>query len=97
MTMLESLVTSGRIVDIALAFLVIELVILVVLTQSGRRRVRTLPLLVNAGAGGSLMLALRAALTDAGWPLITSFLLAALVFHGADVALRFSAGDTAAD
>ncbi len=97
MTILETLVTSGRIVDIALAVLVIEYVILVGLARKGRSELRALPLLFNAGAGGSLMLALRAALTSAGWMLVTAFLLAALLFHAGDVALRFSAGDKAAD
>ncbi len=56
MTILETLVTSGQIVDIALAFLVIEYVILTGLIRKGRGELRALPLLFNAGAGGSLLL-----------------------------------------
>jgi hypothetical protein len=46
--------------------------------------------LLNAGAGGSLALALRAALTDSGWQWVTVWLLCALFFHTADLLRRWS-------
>ena len=48
-----------------------------------------MPLIVNIGAGGSLMVALRFALGGGGWLAITVCLLAALVFHVADIRLRW--------
>ena len=54
MNLLESLVSSGRIVDIALA------------------------------------VSLRAALTGAGWTWVATWLVAALVFHLADLAQRLN-------
>ena len=51
--------------------------------------VAPLSLLVNIGAGGSLMLALRANLTGAGWTWVAFFLVAALVFHVSDLLVRW--------
>ena len=92
MASLESLILSGRIVDLMLVFIVLEIILFAWLRR--RRRGFSLPaLLVNIGAGGSLMLALRASLTDAGWHWIVMFLVSALVFHVADVAGRWRAAD----
>ena len=85
MSFLEELIASGRIVDIMLAVFVLEIGALLVFK---RREIRLLPLLANIGAGGSLMLALRAALTDAGWLWIAAWLIAALVFHVWDLSFR---------
>lgn len=89
MASLEALVTSGRIVDIALLVLAAE----VVAIQLYRRRtgggIPLVPMLMNLGAGGSIMLALRAALTDSGWTWVAVFLVTSLVFHVADQLLRW--------
>ena len=91
MAILESLILSGRIVDLMLVFIMLEIILFAWLR---RRRGFSLPaLLVNVGAGGSLMLALRASLTDAGWHWIAMFLVSALAFHVADVAGRWRAAD----
>jgi hypothetical protein len=85
----EQFILSGRIVDVALAVLVIEILWL---SWRYRRTGRGLPpglLFTNAGAGGSLMLALKAVLTGAGWPWIAAALLASLVFHVADLHHRW--------
>ncbi len=85
MSILEELIVSGRIVDIMLAVFVLEIAALLVFK---RNEIHLLPLLANIGAGGSLMLALRAALTDAGWTWIAVWLLAALAFHVWDLSYR---------
>ena len=85
MNILEQLIASGRIVDIMLGFFVLEIAALMLFRG---RQIRFLPLLANIGAGGSLMLALRASLTEAGWTWIAVWLIAALVFHVADLNYR---------
>ena len=47
-------------------------------------------LVTNAGAGGSLMLALKAVLTGADLAWILAALLASLAFHASDLYLRWS-------
>lgn len=94
MNALESLLTSGRIVDLMILFLVLEIILITTLRKTKGVGIAALPLIVNIGAGGSIMLALRAALTEAGWQWIAAFLLCALVFHAWDLAIRWqSAGD----
>lgn len=86
----EQFILSGRIVDVALVVLVLEVLWL---SWRYRRTGRGLPprlLFTNAGAGGSLMLALKAALTGAGWPWIAAALLASLGFHVADLNHRWT-------
>ncbi len=88
MDTLRDLVLSGRIVDIMLVLVALE--VCAMLLFRGRRRAAPLaPLLVNTGAGVSLMVALRFALTDSSWLLISACLFAALLFHVADVTLRW--------
>ena len=89
MASLENIIMSGRIVEVMLVFIVLEIVFVEVYRRRRGGGVSTVPLLVNIGAGGSLMLALRAALTDAGWQWIAAYLLAALAFHVADLAIRW--------
>ena len=85
MSVLEQLILSGRIVDIMLAVFVLEIAALLLFRG---KQIRLLPLLANIGAGGSLMLSLRAALTEAGWMWIAAWLIAALVFHLWDLSYR---------
>lgn len=89
MQLLERLIASGRIVDLMVLFVVIEIAVLLAYHRRTGRGVAPLPLLLNVGAGGSLMLALRATLTDAGWMWTAAFLLCALLFHVSDVAQRW--------
>lgn len=96
MTMLEELIASGRIVDIMLAFVAVEVVLMLVYRRRTGRGIAPTPLLLNVGAGGSLMLALRAVLAGAGWPWVAACLVGALVFHIADLAQRWNAAPTPA-
>lgn len=89
MSVFESLIFSGRIVDLMIVFLVLEIVGIAWLRKFRGVGIPVGPLLVNIGAGGSIMLALRAALTNAGWQWITLFLVSALVFHVSDLAIRW--------
>ena len=89
MDSLEQFIFSGRIVAVMLAVLVVEVLWL---SLRYRRTGRGLPprmLFTNAGAGGSLMLALKAVLTGAAWPWVVAALLASLVFHVADLRHRW--------
>lgn len=89
MTLLDELINSGRIVDIMLAVVLLE--VLLMLWWWGRRRAGVPPvaLLVNVGAGGSLMLALRAVLVSQETLVIALWLVASLVFHMADLLIRW--------
>ena len=89
MAVIEALISSGRIVDIMILFVVIEVVLVEYSRRSRGRGVGTLPLLVNIGAGGSLMLALRASLAGSGWQWVAVFLVSSLVFHVADLRVRW--------
>ncbi|MEO1247374.1 MAG: hypothetical protein AAFX56_16935 [Pseudomonadota bacterium] len=87
--MLQELITSGRIVDIMLAFVVLEVALLLGYRQITGRGIAPRWLLINIGAGGSLMLALRAVFVEADWKIVAACLIAALVFHVADLAQRW--------
>lgn len=89
MEVVETLLASGRIVDLMLGVLVAEFLIVTALYQRNRGGVPALPLLVNIGAGASLMLALRAALTASGTAWTVTWLVSALLFHVCDLVLRW--------
>jgi hypothetical protein len=89
MKLLEELITTGRIVDIMLVFIAVEILAILAIRRATGVGIATVPLLTNIGAGGSLMLALRADLTGAGWQWVAFFLVAALVFHVLDLRLRW--------
>lgn len=90
--MIESLVWSGRIVDIALVVLALEVALVVTLRRRGVRRVALAPVLWNAGAGAGLLLALRAALTDGSTAAVVLPLALALVCHLGESLGRWKAG-----
>jgi hypothetical protein len=87
---MQDLLTSGRIVDLILAFMVLEALGLIVLWRRSGHGVRPLPLLANLAAGGTLLLALRSALTGGSPGMLALFLLLSLVAHLADLACRWS-------
>jgi hypothetical protein len=89
MTVLDSLIGSGRIVDVMLALVALEVLGLLLYRRLRGGGVAAVPLLANIGAGGSLMLALRASLVGGSVPLVAGWLIAALVFHVLDLALRW--------
>ena len=89
MDVFESLIASGRIVDIMVLVVVAEVVAITLYRSRTGSGIPFVPLILNVGAGGSLMLALRAALIGSGWHWIAVFLLTSLVFHVADQANRW--------
>jgi hypothetical protein len=86
--MVAELVTTGRIIDVILVLVVIEMFVL----SSWHRRTGRGPalraLVPNLLAGAALLLAVRLALADAWWGWLAACLSAALVMHIADLAMR---------
>jgi hypothetical protein len=85
----DALFDGGRVIDLILALMAAEAVVLAVLYQRTGRGIAPLRLLPNLFAGAFLMLALRASLTGAGTAAIGSWLALGLVGHLADLALRW--------
>lgn len=83
------LIPDGRIADLLLALLVAEGLLLVVWRQLTRRGPALADLLINLGAGASLVLALRVALSGADPLLLAACLSLALVTHVADLVRRW--------
>ncbi len=85
---MAELFASGRIVDAILLLTLLEAVFLLL----WRRRTGRGPApadLGNLAAGGCLLLALRAALAQAAWPLLALALLGALIAHLFDLRQRW--------
>ncbi len=87
-TTLEALFASGRIVDIAIALMLAETAAIWLYCRARGAAVAIADLAWNVLAGASLLLALRAALTGAGWMWIAGFLTAALIAHIGDIRRR---------
>ncbi|WP_083656693.1 hypothetical protein [Mongoliimonas terrestris] len=79
--MIESLVWSGRIVDLALVVLALEVALVAAFGRRLAGRSLLVPVLWNAGAGAGLLLALRAALTGGSTLAVVLPLTLALVCH----------------
>ena len=92
MDILSELILSGRIIDIVLGVLILELLFISILYRTKGKGIPPYPLIVNIGAGGSLALAIKAAVTDAGWQWIAAWLIASLVFHVLDISARWQRG-----
>jgi hypothetical protein len=86
------LIPDGRIADLLLALLVAEGLLLVVWRRATRRGPALADLLINLGAGASLILALRVALSGADPLLLAACLSLALVTHVADLVRRWRRG-----
>ena len=87
---MAELFASGRIVDLIVAFMVLEAVVLVVYRHRTGRGVAAADLVPNLLAGIFLLLALRAALAAAWWGWIALALAAALGAHLGDLRRRAS-------
>jgi len=88
---LDDLFASGRLIDVMLIALLAEVVVIQLYRRRTGGGIALVPLLLNLGAGGSLMLALRAALTNADWRWVGFCLTLALLFHLADQRQRWEA------
>lgn len=89
MQTIEEFVLSGRVVDVMLGLMVLEVLVFSLPRVRTALGGRALPLLVNAGAGVSLMLALRTVLTGGSWQILAACLVLAGIFHALDVLLRW--------
>ena len=87
--MIEDLIASGRIVDLILGLVVVQFVAIVLYRRTTGRGPAPADIAFTLLAGAGLLLALRAALTDAGWMSIAAYLVLALVAHLADLARRW--------
>lgn len=86
---MSDLFATGRIADLVLALMVVELVALGLWHRHRGRGITPLDLLPNVLAGVALVLALRAALTASGAVWIGVWLIVALVAHIADLRTRW--------
>jgi hypothetical protein len=87
--LLAELVQSGRLVEIVLILVAIEAAALLVYRLRTGRGPEPLGLVFNLAAGSALMLALRAALQEAGWMQVAACMVLALAAHLADLARRW--------
>ena len=79
---MQTFFTTGHAVDLVLAFMAVEAVVLVIM----KRRALTVVLTILPGA--VMMLALRAALTGADWQWVAIWLTVSLPLHLADLRHR---------
>ena len=86
---MQQLVVSGRIVDLILVLVVLEVVVLGYIRASRGSGIEWRALLPNLLAGAALLLALRAAITGAAWLWIATWLAAAGLAHVADLRTRW--------
>lgn len=78
---MAELFASGRIVEIAIAAVALEMLVLLLWNPNQRRGTSVAALLGHLGAGMFLLLALRAALTGEAWPWSALWMTAALPAH----------------
>jgi hypothetical protein len=86
---MAELFASGRLVDAAIALIVLEALALLWLRTRRGRGPAPADLLGNLAAGLFLLLALRAALLGAAWPWLAACLAAALAAHLFDLSRRW--------
>jgi hypothetical protein len=79
---MQGFIESGRAVDLVLAVIAIEFTVLAL------RRRKIVDLVCALGPGVFLLLALRAALTNAGWMWVALFVSLSFPLHLADLARR---------
>lgn len=86
---MSTLFSTGQVVDLILALVVAEALLLLVLQRSAGRGVVLADFVPNALGGAFLLLALRAALTGSPWTAIAPWLLASFAAHLWDLARRW--------
>jgi len=85
---LKSFFASGHAVDLVLVVIAIEFILLSALGRRSVRRLATTDRILALAPGVCLLLALRAALTGAGWIYVALALAASFPFHIADLMRR---------
>ena len=86
---MREFVASGRIVDLAIALTLLELIGLIVYRVRTGRGIEASKLVTGLASGLLLMLGLRAALTGADWPWIALALSASGAVHLLDLKNRW--------
>jgi len=86
---MAELFANGRIIDMILLMVLLEIAALAVARRISARAPRLLSLLPNLAAGFLLLLSLRAAIADAPWQLIALPLGLALLAHILDLRGRW--------
>lgn len=94
--MLETWLLSGQLLDLIILLIALEAGALMMLRQRFDNIPPIKDLLPNLLSGAALMLALRFALTDAGWHTIAACLSAALIAHLGDLYRRFKTASPSA-
>jgi hypothetical protein len=89
--LVAELFASGRVVDLILALMAAEGLVLAAYRRSTGRGVATADLVINLLAGAFLLMALRAALTGSAWSWVAGWLAAGLGAHLADLRCRWRA------
>ncbi|MBS0240811.1 MAG: hypothetical protein JSS20_01455 [Proteobacteria bacterium] len=85
---MSELFSSGAVADVIIAFMLVEAALIAVIKRP--LPIRQLRMMAaNLGAGASLVVALRLALTGHHWSLIALALVAAMIAHLLEVWLRF--------
>ena len=85
---LTHLFVSGLAIDVALAMIALEFLVLCLFGKSGTLGTRAFTLILALGPGACLMLALRAALTQSSLVWVAMFLALSLPLHLTDLARR---------
>ena len=81
---------NGHAIDLVMAFVLLEAVLLYVIHRRTGRGVTPGALLRLLVPGACLLLAVRAALTGASWMLVALWLILSLIAHLADLKQRWS-------
>ena len=87
---MAELFESGRIVDLVLLLVVLEVAALPWLLQRLGSSLRLAQLLPNIAAGAALFIALRLAISGAAWHWIAAAMIAALLAHLYDLNQRIN-------
>jgi hypothetical protein len=87
---MTDLFAGGQTVDLILAMIVIEALLLTTFRCLTGRGIPAVGLLINLLSGAFLLMALRNALVESPWTSTEAWLAAALLAHVADIAFRWS-------
>ena len=87
---LEAALANGTLIDAILVLVVLEGIALIVVRQLSGRGPAPAQVAAFLASGACLLLALKAALAQAGWVAISAALLCALIAHAVDLWLRWT-------
>lgn len=86
---MAKLFATGRVTDLIVGFMLVELGVVSVVYRSGRRGVAPAELAASLAAGMGLLFALRASLVGFPWQLVAMWLIVALIAHLLYLKLRW--------